>query len=204
MRASLINNIRVQRVRAKLQSRAANLSTLTEDYEVLRINQSIMSDIHTPAVEREPPSLPASPDPKRVKHIEPAANLSVACTPCIIQHLLCISKVNRFTDQTFKAILNDDSVTPTPSSPPQVHQNGNGTMTSQAANVTLPSMSLEPPPPALQIKLLSEKAQAPTRGSAFAAGYDLYSAQDTMIPARGKAIVDTDISIAVPIDTCTT
>lgn len=64
-------------------------------------------------------------------------------------------------------------------------------------------MNLEPTPPALQIKLLSDKAQAPTRGSAFAAGYDLYSAQDTTVPARGKVIVDTDISIAVPAGTCT-
>lgn len=76
-------------------------------------------------------------------------------------------------------------------------------MAAPAANVSLPSMNLEPAPPALQIKLLSDKAQAPTRGSEFAAGYDLYSAQDTTIPARGKAIVDTDISLAVPAGTCT-
>lgn len=35
--------------------------------------------VHTPATEHEPPSLPASPSPKRVRNIEPAANLSVAC-----------------------------------------------------------------------------------------------------------------------------
>ena len=72
----------------------------------------------------------------------------------------------------------------------------------EAANISLPSMNLAPNPPALQIKLLSDKAQAPTRGSAFAAGYDLYSAQDTTVPARGKVVVDTDISIAVPAGTC--
>ncbi|KAM5356030.1 hypothetical protein ACJ41O_002676 [Fusarium nematophilum] len=53
-------------------------------------------------------------------------------------------------------------------------------------------------PPALQIKKLSDKARLPTRGSAFAAGYDIYAARDTTIPARGKALVDTDISMAVP------
>lgn len=54
----------------------------------------------------------------------------------------------------------------------------------------------------LQIKKLSDKARLPTRGSAFAAGYDIYAAKDTTIPARGKALVDTDISMAVPPGTC--
>jgi dUTP pyrophosphatase len=57
-------------------------------------------------------------------------------------------------------------------------------------------------PPPLLIKKLSDKARLPTRGSAFAAGYDLYAARDTTIPARGKALVDTDISMAVPAGTC--
>ena len=56
--------------------------------------------------------------------------------------------------------------------------------------------------PSMQVKLLSEKGRAPTRGSAFAAGYDIYSAQDVTIPARGKALVNTDIAIAVPAGTC--
>jgi dUTP pyrophosphatase len=57
--------------------------------------------------------------------------------------------------------------------------------------------------PSLQVQLLSPKGRAPTRGSAFAAGYDLYSSEDTTVPARGKAMVSTDISIAVPAGTCT-
>jgi dUTP pyrophosphatase len=55
----------------------------------------------------------------------------------------------------------------------------------------------------LQVLLLSDKAKAPTKGSAFAAGHDLYSARDIVIPARGRARVDTDISISVPVGTCT-
>ncbi|ROW11589.1 hypothetical protein VMCG_01416 [Cytospora schulzeri] len=51
--------------------------------------------------------------------------------------------------------------------------------------------------PRLLIKKLSEKARLPTRGSAFAAGYDIYASKATVIPARGKALVDTDISMAV-------
>ena len=50
----------------------------------------------------------------------------------------------------------------------------------------------------LEVKLHSEKAQIPTRGSPDAAGYDLYSAEDTIVPAHGKATVNTQISIATP------
>ena len=57
-------------------------------------------------------------------------------------------------------------------------------------------------PPPLLIKKLSDKARLPTRGSEFAAGYDIYAAKDTVVPARGKVLVDTDISMAVPAGTC--
>jgi dUTP pyrophosphatase len=57
--------------------------------------------------------------------------------------------------------------------------------------------------PPLLVKKLSDTARLPTRGSAFAAGYDVYASKDITIPARGKALVDTDISIAVPAGTCT-
>lgn len=40
------------------------------------------------------------------------------------------------------------------------------------------------------------------RGSAFAAGYDLYGAKDVTIPGRGKALVDTGLSIAVGEGCC--
>ncbi|KAF7301524.1 dUTPase domain-containing protein [Mycena indigotica] len=53
----------------------------------------------------------------------------------------------------------------------------------------------------LLIKRLSDKAKLPTRGSPLSAGYDLYSAEKKTIPARGKALVDTQISIAVPAGT---
>ncbi|KAI0285057.1 dUTPase-like protein [Russula aff. rugulosa BPL654] len=53
----------------------------------------------------------------------------------------------------------------------------------------------------LLIKRLSEKAKLPTRGSALAAGYDLYSAEKKVIPAHGKALIDTQLSIAVPTGT---
>ncbi|XP_024975362.1 deoxyuridine 5'-triphosphate nucleotidohydrolase [Cynara cardunculus var. scolymus] len=52
--------------------------------------------------------------------------------------------------------------------------------------------------PIFKVKKLSEKAVLPSRGSSLAAGYDLSSATETKVPARGKALVPTDLSIAVP------
>ncbi|KAI7360108.1 hypothetical protein KC320_g70 [Hortaea werneckii] len=139
-----------------------------------------------PEITHDAPSLPSSPDPKRTKYTEPAANLSVA------------------------AILNDAQPTPTPETPSQpdpiasMASAPNAASNPLAAAQSLPSMppmAFEPPPPALQVKLLSETAKAPTKGSAFAAGYDLYASKETTVPARGKVLADTDISIAVPAGT---
>ncbi|KAA0164428.1 hypothetical protein FNF31_02352 [Cafeteria roenbergensis] len=41
-------------------------------------------------------------------------------------------------------------------------------------------------------------AVLPTRGSALAAGYDLSAAHDGTIPARGKALIKTDLAVAIP------
>lgn len=48
------------------------------------------------------------------------------------------------------------------------------------------------------IKRLSDKATLPTRGSPLSAGYDLYAAEETVVPKRGKALVDLQISVACP------
>ncbi|XP_052252361.1 deoxyuridine 5'-triphosphate nucleotidohydrolase-like [Dreissena polymorpha] len=52
--------------------------------------------------------------------------------------------------------------------------------------------------PVLRFAKLTAKAFTPTRGSKLAAGYDLYGAYDAVIPARGKAVVKTDIQISLP------
>merc|ERR1712071_107192 len=52
--------------------------------------------------------------------------------------------------------------------------------------------------PILKFAKLTPNATAPSRGSKFAAGYDLYSAYDYKIPAMGKMIAMTDIQIQVP------
>ncbi|KAK2988728.1 hypothetical protein RJ640_020993 [Escallonia rubra] len=56
----------------------------------------------------------------------------------------------------------------------------------------------EPSAHYFRVKKLSDKAVLPSRGSPLAAGYDLSSAIETKVPARGKALVPTDLSIAVP------
>eukprot|EP00551_Chaetoceros_affinis_P017182 CAMPEP_0203715006 /NCGR_PEP_ID=MMETSP0091-20130426/71375_1 /ASSEMBLY_ACC=CAM_ASM_001089 /TAXON_ID=426623 /ORGANISM="Chaetoceros affinis, Strain CCMP159" /LENGTH=329 /DNA_ID=CAMNT_0050593091 /DNA_START=164 /DNA_END=1153 /DNA_ORIENTATION=- len=53
----------------------------------------------------------------------------------------------------------------------------------------------------LQIKRLSDKSVIPTRGSPFSAGYDLASAENTVIKAGDKGIVKTDLSLACPAGT---
>src|SRR6185312_11404257 len=50
----------------------------------------------------------------------------------------------------------------------------------------------------LLVKKLSEHAKLPVRGSFHAAGYDLFSAHDTKIAPHGKALIQTDISMAIP------
>ncbi|NXA08755.1 DUT protein, partial [Sapayoa aenigma] len=56
----------------------------------------------------------------------------------------------------------------------------------------------EEPSTRLRFTKLSENAFAPSRGSARSAGYDLYSAYDCVIPPMEKAVVKTDIQIALP------
>ncbi|KAE8145827.1 dUTPase-like protein [Aspergillus avenaceus] len=69
----------------------------------------------------------------------------------------------------------------------------------ESTTMTNPAVtSISQPLPPLFIKKLSEGGRAPTRGSAFAAGYDMYAAKETVIPSKGKALVDTGIAIAVP------
>ena len=48
------------------------------------------------------------------------------------------------------------------------------------------------------VRRLSECATLPKRGSALAAGYDLAASHDCTIPARGRNLVKTDLSMAIP------
>ena len=54
---------------------------------------------------------------------------------------------------------------------------------------------------ALLVTKLSENAIIPRKRSAAAAGYDLSSAVDAVVPAQYKAIAPTDLAVAVPSGT---
>lgn len=62
-------------------------------------------------------------------------------------------------------------------------------------------MKIEEQQEVLRFVKLTENAYTPTKGTSDAAGFDLYSAYDYEVPARGKALAMTDIQIAVP-STC--
>ncbi len=96
------------------------------------------------------------------------------------------------TDESTNTMTTDSTSTSAPAPAPAA----------ATSNGTVPITKVDQATPLL-IKKLSDKARLPTRGSSFAAGYDLYAAHATTIPARGKAIVETDISMAVPAGTCT-
>jgi dUTP pyrophosphatase len=53
----------------------------------------------------------------------------------------------------------------------------------------------------LRVQKLSAHAVPPARASAGAAGYDLCAAYDGVVPARGRALLKTDVAVAVPAGT---
>ena len=48
------------------------------------------------------------------------------------------------------------------------------------------------------VKKNIESAQLPRRGSPHSAGYDLASSVEVTVPAKGKALVDTGLSLSIP------
>nr|XP_033815002.1 uncharacterized protein LOC117366983 [Geotrypetes seraphini] len=52
--------------------------------------------------------------------------------------------------------------------------------------------------PTIRWAPLSEKARAPTRAYPRAAGYDLYAAQEQVVPVRGRTVIKTDIQVSPP------
>jgi dUTP pyrophosphatase len=50
----------------------------------------------------------------------------------------------------------------------------------------------------LRVKLLNDRARAPVRGSAGAAGYDLASCEGVVVPAGQRKVIKTGVSVAVP------
>ncbi|ELR14269.1 deoxyuridine 5'-triphosphate nucleotidohydrolase [Acanthamoeba castellanii str. Neff] len=52
----------------------------------------------------------------------------------------------------------------------------------------------------LRVKRLSPNAVLPFRATVGAAGYDLCSSENCVVPGRGKALVSTDLAMAIPPD----
>lgn len=50
----------------------------------------------------------------------------------------------------------------------------------------------------IPIKLLHSDAKTPTRATSTDAGYDLYSLTDGLIAPRGRLLVSTGVSVAIP------
>ena len=51
----------------------------------------------------------------------------------------------------------------------------------------------------LRVKKLAPDAIIPTRGSAGAVGYDLYSADDVVVPPTHRTLISTGIAIVLPV-----
>ena len=51
----------------------------------------------------------------------------------------------------------------------------------------------------LKFKKIYQDAIIPTKGSKFAAGYDLSSIEEVTIPPHGKIMIHTGLSVAIPI-----
>eukprot|EP00257_Ricinus_communis_P015320 XP_015573206.2 LOW QUALITY PROTEIN: deoxyuridine 5'-triphosphate nucleotidohydrolase [Ricinus communis] len=106
---------------------------------------------------------------------------SLHSKPILFPSLRCYSSF-----QILRMEIQNNSSSPEVKEPspkiPKLQKNGNG----QASDSFF------------RVKKLSDKAILPTRGSLLSAGYDLSSATDTKVPARGKALIPTDLSIAVP------
>ncbi|QSZ28835.1 hypothetical protein DSL72_003340 [Monilinia vaccinii-corymbosi] len=141
-----------------------------------------------------PPQSPTSPLPKRQK-LSPSkfkqttANGSLATTSTTNPPEEIMSPEAPATAPTTAPATAPTTETTAPA-PVAPARTSNGTTSTTARK------SSTPPP--LLIKKLSPRARLPTRGSAFAAGYDIYAAKETVVPAKGKVLVDTDISMAVP------
>lgn len=67
-----------------------------------------------------------------------------------------------------------------------------------AAFIVLPAIGMAPTE--FYVKRLSDRAKLPVRGSTLAAGWDLASAESVVVPAKGKALVKTNLAIAIPED----
>ncbi|KKZ62217.1 dUTP pyrophosphatase [[Emmonsia] crescens] len=117
----------------------------------------------------------------------PATNTTTTTTTTHQAPSLPNSPLAKRPKTTAMAPTTESAAAPAPSETP----------TTTSTTPAVSSLSQSKPPP-LMVKKLVPTARVPTRGSAFAAGYDLYCAKAIVIPAKGKGLVDTGLAIAVP------
>ena len=88
-----------------------------------------------------------------------------------------------------------DTVSSTPSSTEETRPSKSAKLTHTTSTMSSSSSAL---------RLLVQRhpahplAKLPTRGSALAAGYDLYSAEKVVVPRGGRKVVQTGICLAIP------
>jgi len=99
-----------------------------------------------------------------------------------------------------KRVIHSTNTNPT--SPPPEQSVSKKLKMSAVGNAHSDAVTKVEKQPALLIKKLTDKAKAPTRGSAFAAGYDMYASEACVVPKGGKALVETGLSMAVPDGCC--
>jgi len=52
----------------------------------------------------------------------------------------------------------------------------------------------------VQIKLLSENAKIPSQGTSMSAGYDLYAAEEGLVPRHSRKLIKTNVSMSIPMN----
>lgn len=169
-----------------------------------------------PAITHEPPSLPNSPEPKRTRLIDDSVP-AVAKGPSNIHPTLSAhpTKLTAKCDLLHPKLSTTKIIHTSKLKPPRfcasianwqgktaLPFNSSGAATPTPINMASSQQQQPAASTVLEVKFLSDKARAPTKGSEFAAGHDLYSARTLTIPARGRARVDTDIAISTPAGTC--
>jgi len=122
-----------------------------------------------------PPSLPSSPLPKRVK--ADTTRTMAEATPTPMPGAAAVPTPTTAASTTLPPV--------------------SALLPSMTAAPMVPAMSAPAIPPLL-VQKLAPSATTPTRGSAFAAGYDLYASTPITVKARNKALVSTSLAIAVP------
>ncbi|KAF9633661.1 putative deoxyuridine 5 -triphosphate nucleotidohydrolase protein [Lasiodiplodia theobromae] len=161
----------------------------------------------TPSLSHDPPSLPASPVGLLGVHLQLKMRLRLtgAAGPEFgdPRAALCIAPFHRKRTKhiDLEPPANATSALHHASTIAAGDESGTATPTPIAMSTTTAALAPAPESTTMQVQLLSENAKAPTKGSAFAAGHDLYSSADTVIPARKWALVPTDIKISVPAGT---